>query len=74
MVADDPKVLKKIYCAPSFHILDLNAARTELGAKTKSSSKDASRMLSLMERKLGVNEIRRKFSAAPPESIPELDS
>jgi hypothetical protein len=56
-VAGDPKVLKKTYCAPSFHVLDVNAARTELGAKTKSRSKDASRMLSLMERKLGVDEI-----------------
>lgn len=45
-MAGDPKVLKKTYCAPSFHILDVSAARKELGAKTKSKSKDAARMLS----------------------------
>lgn len=73
-MAGDPKVLKKTYCAPSFHVLDVNAAWTELGAKTKSRSKDASRMLSLMERKLGVDELRRRFSVAQPEFIPELDS
>ncbi len=73
-MAGDPKVQKKIYCAPSFHILDVNAAREELGAKTNLRSKDASRMLSSMERKIGVNEMRRRFGAAQPESIPELDS
>ena len=55
-MAGDPKVLKKTYCAPSFHILDVSAARKELGAKTKSKSKDAARMLSLMEGKPGVHE------------------
>jgi hypothetical protein len=73
-VAGDPKVLKKTYCAPSFHILDVNAARKELGAKTKSKSKDAARMLSLMEGKPGVHEMRRRFSVAQPEAIPEPDS
>ena len=42
-MAGDPKTLKKTYCAPSFHILDVNAAQEELGAKTKSRSKDAAR-------------------------------
>jgi len=65
-VVGDVKVPKRLYSAPSFEIVDISAARTELEAKTTLEDVDARRMLSLIDKHLKE---KKSVPNTPPLSL-----
>jgi hypothetical protein len=66
IVVGDVKVPKRPYSAPSFEIVDVSAARTELEAKTTSEDVDTRRMLSLIDKALKE---KKSVPNTPPLSL-----
>lgn len=51
-VVRDVKIPKKPYNAPTFEVLDINAAKAQFDAKARSKDRDARQMLSVIEKTL----------------------
>jgi hypothetical protein len=64
MVVRDVKAPKKPYNAPSFDVIDINAAKEQLEAKTTPEDSSAQQMLSLIDKQL-----KEKQSKPNPTSI-----
>ena len=64
MVVRDVKAPKKPYKAPSFDVIDINAAKEQLEAKTTPEDASAQQMLSLIDKQL-----KEKQSKPNPTSI-----
>ena len=57
-MARDVKTPKRFYKAPTFELLDVNAAKAQLDAKTISTDEGARRMLAVIEKTGCRKEIR----------------
>jgi hypothetical protein len=61
-VVREVKTQKKRYNAPSFEVLDINAAKAQLDAKATSKDEDARQMLSAIEK------LEKKSASSPRRS------
>ena len=53
---------KRTYLAPAFEVIDISVAKAKLEAQITSNNEDSTRMMSLVDRLLGVIKTGTKFS------------